>query len=61
MHEGEEVGYIVEGKMELTVEDEVYILQAGQGYYFDSRRPHRFRNPFKKSCRLVSCTTPADL
>lgn len=61
MHEGEEAGYILEGQLELTVEGEVYILDAGQGYYFDSRRPHRFRNPFDSDCRLVSCTTPADL
>jgi transcriptional regulator with XRE-family HTH domain len=60
MHEGEEAGYIIEGQMELTVEDDVYILEAGQGYYFDSRRQHRFRNPFKVDCRLVSCTTPAN-
>lgn len=60
MHEGEEAGYILEGKLELTVEGEVFELEAGQGYYFDSRRQHRFRNPFELDCRLVSCTTPAD-
>ncbi|NRA41073.1 MAG: cupin domain-containing protein [Pseudomonadales bacterium] len=61
MHEGEEAGYILSGKMELTVAGEVYIVEAGQGYYFDSRQEHRFRNPFEQDCRLVSCTTPADL
>jgi transcriptional regulator with XRE-family HTH domain len=61
IHDGEEVGYILEGKLELTVEGEIYELQAGQGYYFNSRRPHRFRNPYKKPCRLISCTTPANL
>ncbi|MEM1154146.1 MAG: cupin domain-containing protein [Pseudomonadota bacterium] len=60
-HEGEEAGYIVEGALELTVDGQVYTLHAGQGYYFDSRRPHRFRNPFDKICTLVSCTTPANL
>lgn len=61
MHEGEEVGYVVEGQLELTVEGETHILEAGQGYYFDSRRPHRFRNTSVKDCRLISCTTPPDL
>lgn len=60
-HEGEEVGYVVEGQLELTVEGETYVLEEGQGYYFDSRRPHRFRNTSDKNCRLVSCTTPPDL
>jgi len=60
VHEGEEAGYVLSGKFELTVDGEVYVLEAGQGYYFDSRREHRFRNPFDEDCRLVSCTTPAD-
>ena len=60
MHEGEEAGFVISGKMELTVAGEVYIVEAGQGYYFDSRQEHRFRNPFDVDCRLVSCATPAD-
>lgn len=60
MHDGEEVGYVLSGKLELTVGSEVFIVAAGEGYYFDSRKEHRFRNPFKEDCRLVSCTTPAN-
>lgn len=60
VHEGEEAGYVLSGKFELTVDGEVYVIEAGQGYYFDSRREHRFRNPFDEDCRLISCTTPAD-
>jgi len=60
MHEGEEAGYVLEGQLELTVEGEIYNLEAGDGYYFDSRRPHRFRNPHEVDCRMVSATTPAD-
>ena len=61
IHEGEEAGYVLSGKLELTVAGEVHTLQAGDGYYFDSRQEHRFRNPFKEDCRLISCTTPANL
>lgn len=61
VHEGEEAGYVLSGKLELTVDDEVYIIETGEGYYFNSRRQHRFRNPFDEDCRLISCTTPADL
>ncbi|QYJ78049.1 cupin domain-containing protein [Shewanella acanthi] len=59
-HEGEEAAMVIEGKVELTVGEEVYILQAGDSYYFNSELPHRFRNPFDEPCRLVSATTPAD-
>ncbi|MCT8985593.1 cupin domain-containing protein [Shewanella phaeophyticola] len=59
-HEGEEGGVIVEGKLEVTVGEEVFILEKGDSYYFNSQQPHRFRNPFDAPCRLVSATTPAD-
>ena len=59
-HEGEEAGIVVEGRLELTVADQVYILEIGDGYYFDSTQPHRFHNPFDTNCRLISCTTPAN-
>ena len=59
-HEGEEAAMVLEGKLELTVGDEVFILEAGDSYYFNSESPHRFRNPFDEECRLVSATTPAN-
>ena len=59
-HEGEEAAIVIEGKLELTVNKEVYILEAGDSYYFNSESPHRFRNPFVEYCRLVSATTPAN-
>lgn len=59
-HEGEEAGYIISGKVELIVDDQTYLLEPGQGYYFESSRPHKFSNPFEEECRLVSVTTPAN-
>lgn len=59
-HQGEESGMVVEGKLELTVDGEVFELNAGDGYYFESTRPHRFRNPYDVSCVVVSATTPAN-
>lgn len=59
-HEGEEAGMLVEGRLELTVGNDVYILEPGDSYYFESSRPHRFRNPFDLPARLISATTPAN-
>jgi transcriptional regulator with XRE-family HTH domain len=57
-HESEEAGIIVSGQIEITVGDEVAILVPGDAYIFDSRRPHRFRNPGSETCVLISACTP---
>ncbi|WP_439860497.1 cupin domain-containing protein [Pseudomonas sp. MBLB4136] len=59
-HDGEEAGMLVEGRLELTVGSEVFILEPGDSYYFESSKPHRFRNPFDEPARLISATTPAN-
>lgn len=59
-HEGEEAGVLVDGRLELTVGNEIYILESGDSYYFESNQPHRFRNPFDQPARLISATTPAN-
>ncbi|GHC19951.1 cupin domain-containing protein [Aidingimonas halophila] len=58
-HQGEEAGVILEGEIEITVGADTRILGPGEAYYFDTNVPHRFRNPGKTACRLVSCCTPA--
>ncbi|MCM2971569.1 cupin domain-containing protein [Larsenimonas suaedae] len=57
-HDGEEGGIIVEGEIELTVDGETRVLKAGDGYYFDSSLPHRFRNVGDAPCVIVSANTP---
>jgi transcriptional regulator with XRE-family HTH domain len=59
-HEGEEAGMLLEGRLELTVGKDVYVLERGDSYYFESSKPHRFRNPFDQPARLISATTPAN-
>ena len=57
-HEGEEAGIIVSGIIEITVADQVRVLNPGEGYLFDSRLPHRFRNIGDKVCTIISACTP---
>lgn len=57
-HSGEEGGVVVEGELELTVAGKTWLLGPGDAYYFDSRLPHRFRNPGKTAARIVSANTP---
>lgn len=58
VHKGEEGGIVISGRLEVTVDDERRVLGAGQAYYFESRRPHRFRCVGTEECRVVSACTP---
>lgn len=57
-HAGEEGGVVVAGEIEITVNGESEVLGVGDAYYFDSRLPHRFRNPGEEECVIVSANTP---
>jgi mannose-6-phosphate isomerase-like protein (cupin superfamily) len=57
-HSGEEGGVVVDGELELTVAGRTWRLGPGDAYYFDSRLPHRFRNPGAGAVRLVSANAP---
>lgn len=57
-HEAEEAGVVVSGEIELTVGKEVALLKTGDGYIFDSRKPHRFRNTGTEQCVIISACTP---
>jgi transcriptional regulator with XRE-family HTH domain len=57
-HQGEEAGIIIRGKLEVYVGTQMAILHAGDGYYFPSNLPHRFRNPGAEECEVVSAATP---
>ncbi|GHG13195.1 MULTISPECIES: cupin domain-containing protein [Paracoccus] len=57
-HAGEECGIVVSGTLEVTIGDEVNVLHPGDGYYFNSSLPHRFRNIGTTVCEVVSACTP---
>lgn len=57
-HEGEEAGFVIEGRLELTVASQIRVLGPGDAYYFKSSLPHRFRNVGKGRCVLMSACTP---
>lgn len=57
-HEGEEAGIVVRGTIEVTVDGKSAQLNVGDGYLFDSRLPHRFRNTGDEVCEIVSACTP---
>ena len=58
VHDGEEGGVVISGRLEVIVDDERRILDPGDAYYFESRRPHRFRCVGAKPCEVISACTP---
>lgn len=57
-HEGEEGGIVIRGRVEINVGEQCRVLGAGDAYYFASRIPHRFRNPFDEVCEIISANSP---
>jgi transcriptional regulator with XRE-family HTH domain len=57
-HKGEEVGFVMEGQLELTIKGEVHLLNPGDSFYFPSDLPHKYRNPGKTRMRAVWINTP---
>lgn len=58
-HEGEEVGYVIEGAFELTVDGVTYRLGEGGSFVFRSEQPHSYRNPGKVIARVLWVSTPS--
>jgi transcriptional regulator with XRE-family HTH domain len=57
-HQGEEAGVVIKGRLGLEVDGRRYELGAGDAYFFDSRKPHAFRNLGEGELIVVSACTP---
>lgn len=44
-HDGEEAGLVLSGRLELTIDQQVHVLEAGNSFSFTSHRQHRYANP----------------
>lgn len=58
VHEGEECGIVLSGRLTVTVGEQKRTLKAGESYYFDSSIPHHFKNEGREICQLISACTP---
>lgn len=58
MHEGEEVGYVLSGVLELTVSGVEYLLYDGDSFVYRSEEPHSYRNPGEVTTRVLWVSTP---
>lgn len=56
-HSGAEFLYLIEGKLTVSVGEDVYELGAGDSMYFDPTVPHSYARASKRSCAAIVVTT----
>jgi transcriptional regulator with XRE-family HTH domain len=60
-HEGEEVLYILAGRVEFQVGDDRLVLEEGDSLHLLGIKPHMGRNIGKKPARMLMVVTPSDV
>ena len=60
-HEGEEAGLVLSGEIELTLDQEVFVLKAGDSFSFSADIPHRYCNRGDTPAQIVWANTPVTL
>lgn len=57
-HTGEEVGFVIEGFIELTIDGQVSLLGPGTSFFFSSVLPHSYRNIGRDTARIIWVNSP---
>ncbi len=57
-HQGETLGYVLEGELELTIESTTYTLREGDSFFFKNHLTNKYRNSGSVIVRLIWVNTP---
>jgi transcriptional regulator with XRE-family HTH domain len=57
-HEGEEVGFVLEGELHLIVDGQSYAIKQGGSFFFRSDLPHSYGAKGRQNCRVIWINTP---
>jgi transcriptional regulator with XRE-family HTH domain len=60
-HIGEELGYLIEGELEVTVDGRSYMMKSGDLLFFSSSLPHGYKNTGDTVARILWVNTPPSL
>lgn len=52
-HHGEEFGIIISGEIKFILEQKEYMLEEGDSVYFNSKRPHKWKNIGRKKAIII--------
>ena len=58
IHQGEECGLVLKGKLKVVIENKEYVLEEGDSIAFKSNVPHRYENASDEECVSVWAMTP---
>jgi transcriptional regulator with XRE-family HTH domain len=57
-HEGEEFGFIIQGELELMLNDKIHKVHENESFYFSSQIPHNWGNKGKEDVIVIWVITP---
>ena len=57
-HEGEEFGYVLEGRIAVVLGSKHYICKKGEAFYYSASKPHSILNKSKSRARFLWISTP---
>lgn len=57
-HDGEEVGYVISGEINLSVADKHYVLTDGDSFFFNSDLPHSYHNATDQLALVLWINSP---
>ena len=57
-HEGEEFGYVLEGKIEIVLGGKRYNCKKGEAFYYPAEKPHCIVNRAKSKSKFLWVSTP---
>lgn len=57
-HQGEEMGFVLEGSLELVVDGRTFNVSKGDSFFFRSDLPHGYRNAGSATARILWVNTP---
>ena len=52
------MGYVVQGRLELSIEATQYVLETGDSFFFKNHLTSSYRNPGPREARVVWVNTP---
>ncbi len=57
-HEGEEFGYVLEGKIAILLGNQYHICKKGEAFYYQANKPHAILNKGKNKAKFLWISTP---